>query len=211
MLNLVPKEKTSKVSSSGGTKKETLIAESSSPTWNWIDKYQPKSVNDLKIHHSKLKSLRNWLDLTSRFNGRSQLPPIIVLYGVSGSGKSSAVELICKEMEIGISQWSDEMWEADFKGSSATFGRVINTIAQDIRAVQFEKKKSTITNFHSETTFVNDLFQINDETYYHPSFGKSKVQCNKYLYCNRLICNFLLAYAMGRIFQTNQISQSPIG
>lgn len=65
----------------------------------WISAFEPKTVQKLKIHFSKLKTLREWI---SKAVTKNEIPPVLLLYGNSGSGKQLAMKLICEEMQIGL-------------------------------------------------------------------------------------------------------------
>jgi energy-coupling factor transporter ATP-binding protein EcfA2 len=41
--------------------------------------------------------------------------PILLLFGNSGSGKSTAIELLCKEYEIEIVNWNEDMLSSSMK------------------------------------------------------------------------------------------------
>lgn len=176
MLQLIPKEKSAKRHDRTITNDRTLVTKSNPKTYDWIEKYQPKSLDDLKIHHTKVKALRSWLQAAKEHNSQLQYPPILVLFGVSGSGKSKAVELMCREMEIDVSHWTEDLWESENTNKTSLFGRITNTTCSDIRNEHFNKRKDTSAgnNFHSETSFVSDLFQIDNENAFQ-SYGKSKV------------------------------------
>lgn len=47
-------------------------------------------------------------DSSSRAALGSNITPLLILYGNSGSGKSTAVELLCKENNIEIVDWDEE-------------------------------------------------------------------------------------------------------
>lgn len=100
MLEIVSKKSKSK------KQDESLFRKPNDPSW--LEKYAPNTSKELKIHHTKLKAIKEWLE-----NVDYQQTSLLILYGNSGSGKSLAIELICKEMGIEVGQWSDDCWDVN--------------------------------------------------------------------------------------------------
>ena len=52
-------------------------------------------------------------------------PHILALSGASGAGKSTTVELLCKELSIPIKLWTEDSWDqgltSNFKSSSSSY------------------------------------------------------------------------------------------
>lgn len=65
---------------------------------SWVDKYSPKSVNDICIHPRKLADVRKVLLTMIEENGTNRCPRLLVLYGPSGSSKSTTVKLLVNEL-----------------------------------------------------------------------------------------------------------------
>lgn len=123
-----------KIPSSGLTKtsskrksstKETLQRSKSSTvnfnplTSDWLGKYCPKNITDLKIHHTKLKAIREWLERAQNYNPQRDTPPLLVIYGVSGNGKSTLIELASKEKDFEVISWTEDLWETEIKKFSS--------------------------------------------------------------------------------------------
>ena len=52
---------------------------------------------------------------------------VLVLCGNSGCGKSTALELICKDMGIGIKVWTDDCWDSDFNNYNGGGGSIMDS------------------------------------------------------------------------------------
>jgi ABC-type phosphate transport system ATPase subunit len=48
---------------------------------------------------------------------RNFRPKVLALCGPSGCAKSTLVEVLCKELDIDVVVWHDEMWEAEASSS----------------------------------------------------------------------------------------------
>lgn len=55
----ITRKKNNEKSSKGNQKCQNIFNPLKS---NWLEKYKPKSITDLKVHHTKLKALRDWLE-----------------------------------------------------------------------------------------------------------------------------------------------------
>lgn len=67
-----------------------------------------------KLHSLYVRHDSSWLELTN-FDTCNRIlgfrPHILALSGASGAGKSTAVELLCKELSIPIKVWTEDSWD----------------------------------------------------------------------------------------------------
>ena len=99
----------------------------------WTERFCPLSLEELAVHKKKVQDVRNWLlSVTSGVASKS----LLILKGPAGSGKTTALSMIVKEMGHIIQEWrnpsrqsmSDEGYLSmaaqfsDFVGRTATFG-----------------------------------------------------------------------------------------
>ncbi|CAO2656773.1 Nn.00g055760.m01.CDS01 [Neocucurbitaria sp. VM-36] len=99
----------------------------------WTEKYGPASLDELAVHKKKVADIRTWL--TDVFCGR-QRKRLLLLKGPAGSGKTTTMSLLAKELGIDVHEWknptgsmstSDSFVSAtaqfeDFVGRTGTFG-----------------------------------------------------------------------------------------
>ncbi|KAF1912367.1 Rad17 cell cycle checkpoint protein-domain-containing protein [Ampelomyces quisqualis] len=99
----------------------------------WTDKYGPASLQELAVHKKKVADVRAWLADVFSGRGRQRL---LLLKGPAGSGKTTTMSLLAKELGISIHEWrnptasmstSDSFLSAtaqfeDFVGRAGAFG-----------------------------------------------------------------------------------------
>jgi replication factor C large subunit len=64
----------------------------------WVDKYAPKSLDEIVGHTENIEDIRNWM--TSWQNGESQEP--LLLHGPTGVGKSATVTALANEFDLEV-------------------------------------------------------------------------------------------------------------
>ncbi|KAH8733055.1 Rad17 cell cycle checkpoint protein-domain-containing protein [Phaeosphaeriaceae sp. PMI808] len=99
----------------------------------WTEKYGPTSLEELAVHKKKVADVRTWL--TDVFSGRGR-KRLLLLKGAAGSGKTTTMSLLSKELGIHVHEWknptsaiptSDSFLSAtalfeDFVGRAGAFG-----------------------------------------------------------------------------------------
>ncbi|XP_077792397.1 cell cycle checkpoint protein RAD17 isoform X4 [Podarcis muralis] len=94
--------------------KYKLSKQNHSQNESWVDKYKPKTQNELAIHKKKIEEVEAWLK-----DHTSQRPPrqegsILLLTGPPGCGKSATVEILAKDLGIQVQEWINPV-SLDFK------------------------------------------------------------------------------------------------
>lgn len=99
----------------------------------WTDRYGPVSLDELAVHKRKVAEVRTWLTDVLGAKARKRL---LLLKGPAGSGKTTTVSLLSKELDIDVHEWknptgsmstADGLSSAtaqfdDFVGRTGTFG-----------------------------------------------------------------------------------------
>lgn len=92
---------------------------------SWADSFRPQSLGDLALHPGKVKAVQRWLQdalvAHRTFNEAPEgdpscasfKPHLLVLCGCSGGGKSTLVQLACREQAVQVLEWSDDLQEGD--------------------------------------------------------------------------------------------------
>eukprot|EP01039_Chlorochromonas_danica_P008137 gene8138-8977_t len=129
--------------------------------------HTPKLFADLQLHHTKRKALLHWLTAKAAFYNpsSSRKIPTLVLYGSSGIGKSSAIELLCDELSVTMTTWQQDMIECD----SRSFSTLYHQKRQE-QSRMFEEV--VIPSIHRHQGIVKDLFQV----HYHESGRREQVE-----------------------------------
>jgi hypothetical protein len=84
---------------------------------SWLDAYPPRTQAELAVYPTKVKAVQKWIadavsaHALSKTRPDSYAPHVLVLCGCSGCGKSSLVEVLCRDLGVELTQWSDDMLE----------------------------------------------------------------------------------------------------
>jgi cell cycle checkpoint protein len=70
----------------------------------WTEKYGPISLEELAVHKKKVADVRTWL--TDVLSGRSR-KRLLLLKGPAGSGKTTTMSLLAKELGITMHEWKN--------------------------------------------------------------------------------------------------------
>ncbi len=90
----------------------------------WIDRYAPTSIDELAVHAKKISAVKEWLkDSLSSFKqyGKGAAQKMLVLTGPPGCGKTAALRIVAKELNVEVLEWINEpqMRHADMEGWSS--------------------------------------------------------------------------------------------
>ncbi|KAJ3047376.1 Cell cycle checkpoint protein rad17 [Rhizophlyctis rosea] len=98
----------------------------------WIDKYTPKTEEEIAVHKKKVEDVRSWL-LTALSNASERrrqpfpTPKILVLTGPSGAGKTAVVHMLANELGCDILEWLNPIntnsLASMYEGDEDTSGR----------------------------------------------------------------------------------------
>lgn len=120
----------------------------------WTEKYGPVLLDELAVHKKKVADVRTWL--TDVFSGR-QRKRLLLLKGPAGSGKTTTMSLLSKELGIDMHEWknptgsmstSDHFVSAtaqfdDFVGRTGTFGSLaFDEPAQSVQQASASNRNS---------------------------------------------------------------------
>lgn len=70
----------------------------------WSEKYAPSSLEETAVNKRKVNEVRAWLE---RALSRDSKDRLLVLKGPPGSGKSTTLELLAKEMNLEATEWKN--------------------------------------------------------------------------------------------------------
>ncbi|KAJ4372222.1 RFC checkpoint protein Rad17 [Neocucurbitaria cava] len=87
----------------------------------WTEKYGPVSLEELAVHKKKVADIRTWL--TDVFCGRER-KRLLLLKGPAGSGKTTTMSLLAKELGIDVHEWKNPT------GSMSTSKNFVSATAQ---------------------------------------------------------------------------------
>ncbi|OCK77909.1 Rad17-domain-containing protein [Lepidopterella palustris CBS 459.81] len=70
----------------------------------WTERYGPVNLDELAVHKKKASDVRNWLN--SVLGGR-ECKRLLLLKGPAGSGKTTTMSLLSKELGFNIQEWKN--------------------------------------------------------------------------------------------------------
>jgi cell cycle checkpoint protein len=70
----------------------------------WTEKYGPLSLDELAVHKKKVSDVRTWLE--DVYSGQ-QRKRLLLLKGPAGSGKTTAMALLSKELGVHMHEWKN--------------------------------------------------------------------------------------------------------
>ncbi len=128
----------------------------------WCEKHYPKSSEECAMQPKKREEILDWIqralmaheEYANRGNMMGGFAPfVLALCGISGCSKSTAVELLCKENNIELIVWSDDLWESTW---SCKFNSLSNEYVKSEVPVDF-------TSYTREKSLVRELFDSNSK------------------------------------------------
>ncbi|KAL1662981.1 Rad17 cell cycle checkpoint protein-domain-containing protein [Schizophyllum commune] len=74
----------------------------------WVDLYEPTTEEELAVHVKKVDSVRSWFKEALTGDKLRKYRRILVLTGPAGTGKTSTVRVLAREMGFDIMEWRNE-------------------------------------------------------------------------------------------------------
>ncbi|KJR81732.1 cell cycle checkpoint protein [Sporothrix schenckii 1099-18] len=68
----------------------------------WSERFAPTNLDELAVHKKKVTDVRRWLDDVMHGHLRQRL---LVLKGAAGTGKTTTVRLLAKDMNLDVLEW----------------------------------------------------------------------------------------------------------
>lgn len=68
----------------------------------WAERFGPSNLEELGVHKKKVTDVRNWLDNVMGGQMRQRL---LILKGAAGTGKTTTVQLLAKDMGCDVLEW----------------------------------------------------------------------------------------------------------
>ncbi|OWF38083.1 cell cycle checkpoint protein RAD17-like [Mizuhopecten yessoensis] len=105
----------------------------------WSDKYAPNNQGDLAVHKKKISDLETWFQ--THLKAQAKLPPILILTGQAGTGKSATVKVLSRELKCDVQEWSnpvgsDRVWKKRDEFSTGPYQ--YDDIQTESQLVQFQ-------------------------------------------------------------------------
>ncbi|KAL2352258.1 Rad17 cell cycle checkpoint protein-domain-containing protein [Cryomyces antarcticus] len=95
---------------------QSLPASVDSDTRPWTEKFGPLNLDELATHARKVRDVRTWLE--SVFDsGTDYGKRLLLLKGDAGSGKTTTIDLLSKDLGFNIMEWKNPV-DSDFSSES---------------------------------------------------------------------------------------------
>ncbi|CAC5393974.1 HRAD17 [Mytilus coruscus] len=85
----------------------------------WSDKYAPKSQSDLAVHKKKISEVECWIQ--KHLSAQGKLPPILLLTGPAGVGKTATIQSLSKDLRFTIQEWINPLTNTTDKSFTDPF------------------------------------------------------------------------------------------
>uniref|UniRef100_A0A8D0G356 Cell cycle checkpoint protein RAD17 n=1 Tax=Sphenodon punctatus TaxID=8508 RepID=A0A8D0G356_SPHPU len=80
----------------------------------WVDKYKPKTQNELAVHKKKIEEVEAWLKAQVFQRPLKQGGSILLLTGPPGCGKTATIQILVKDLGIQVQEWTNPV-SLDFR------------------------------------------------------------------------------------------------
>ncbi|XP_044301940.1 LOW QUALITY PROTEIN: cell cycle checkpoint protein RAD17 [Varanus komodoensis] len=109
----------------------------------WVDKYKPKTQNELATHKKKIEEVETWLKYHIFERQPKQGSSVLLLTGPPGCGKSATVEVLAKDLGIQVQEWINPV-SLDFRKDD--FQNALNH-ESDFQIVPYQSQTALFQEF----------------------------------------------------------------
>ncbi|OMO55789.1 Checkpoint protein Rad17/Rad24 [Corchorus capsularis] len=88
----------------------------------WVDKYKPRSMEELAVHKKKVEEVKSWFEERLRSPKVEVDSCVLIISGQAGVGKSATVHLIASQIGAHLCEWNTPtptVWQEHVHNSSA--------------------------------------------------------------------------------------------
>ncbi|XP_054842706.1 cell cycle checkpoint protein RAD17 isoform X2 [Eublepharis macularius] len=122
----------------------------------WVDKYKPKSQNELAVHKKKIEEVEAWLK-AEVFQRQTKLGgSILLLTGPSGCGKSATLEILAKDLGIQVQEWVNPVL-MDFRKDDFQ-----DTLKDDFQGLPYQSQTAVFQEFLLRANKYTKLQMVGD-------------------------------------------------
>ncbi|XP_060091755.1 cell cycle checkpoint protein RAD17 isoform X2 [Heteronotia binoei] len=122
----------------------------------WVDKYKPKTQNELAVHKKKIEEVEVWLKAQVFQRQTKQCGSILLLTGPSGCGKSATLEILAKDLGIQVQEWINPVL-MDFRKDD--FQDALNN---DFQVLPYQSQTSLFQDFLLKANKYTKLQMVGD-------------------------------------------------
>ncbi|KAG2696471.1 hypothetical protein I3760_07G060800 [Carya illinoinensis] len=87
----------------------------------WVDKYKPRSLEELAVHKKKVEEVKVWFEDRLRSSKEKLSNQVLVITGQAGVGKSATIHTIASHLGVRVCEWNTPtpiIWQEHLHNSS---------------------------------------------------------------------------------------------
>ncbi|CAE6264627.1 unnamed protein product [Arabidopsis arenosa] len=88
----------------------------------WVDKYRPRTLEELAVHKKKLEEVKSWFEESFDFSKAGLRNNVLLVTGQAGVGKSATIHLIASILGVTVYEWNapiPTIWQEHVHNSSS--------------------------------------------------------------------------------------------
>lgn len=88
----------------------------------WVDKYKPRSLEELAVHKKKVEEVKAWFEERLRTSGEEFRNHVLLITGEAGVGKSATIQVIASHLGARVCEWNaptPTIWQEYMHNSNA--------------------------------------------------------------------------------------------
>ncbi|KAG7539558.1 P-loop containing nucleoside triphosphate hydrolase [Arabidopsis suecica] len=96
--------------------------ERSNNTDLWVDKYRPRTLEELAVHKKKVEEVKLWFEESLDFSKAGVRNNVLLVTGQAGVGKSASIHLIASILGVTVYEWNapiPTIWQEHVHNSSS--------------------------------------------------------------------------------------------
>ncbi|XP_030974224.1 cell cycle checkpoint protein RAD17 isoform X2 [Quercus lobata] len=144
----------------------------------WVDKYKPRSLEELAVHKKKVEEVKVWFEERLRSSKDEFGHYVLVITGQAGVGKSATIHVIASHLGARVREWNTPtpvIWQEHLHNSSAgiTYTSKLDEFeifVERIRKYGFIPSSSVKEPKSSNILLIDDLPMMNGKV----AFGRLK-------------------------------------
>ncbi|XP_019105634.2 cell cycle checkpoint protein RAD17 isoform X2 [Beta vulgaris subsp. vulgaris] len=75
-------------------------------TESWVDKYRPRSLEELAVHKKKVEEVRLWFEEKLMISKQGSQNYVLLITGQAGTGKSATVRVVASHFRAEVCEWN---------------------------------------------------------------------------------------------------------
>ncbi|CAG9839662.1 unnamed protein product [Diabrotica balteata] len=118
--------------------------------FNFHQQLAPQLISELAVHPKKIQEVEDWFNRFVLDKKKNFFTPLLLLSGPTGSGKTSTISVICKKLNISITEWINPVdQDYEYKG--------MNQVEKFLEFFSESKYCSLFENTTSRISLVKDF------------------------------------------------------